>query len=106
MHMCYNDSVIQAWASEKPDLPAPACSEHSAEDYDANYSTDEEADELMANGKADPKARFKKIDPRFYDINNFDMDVMREFPHKFRDGEVPYKILRVDKKCWALDKYE
>jgi hypothetical protein len=38
--------------------------------------------------------RFKKVDKRYFKIQNFNMDHMRDFPHKAREGDMPLFILK------------
>jgi hypothetical protein len=42
-------------------------------------------------------ARFKVIDERVFDIQNFEITTMRDFPHRYREGDIPYKILKLKK---------
>ena len=39
--------------------------------------------------KADPNAKFRIMDPIVKELNNFDLAVMKEFPHKARENAMP-----------------
>lgn len=59
----------------------------------AYSSGDEEGIDNMLS-KHDPMARYRCVDDRVWDIQNFDMKTMRDFPHRYREGALPYKILK------------
>ena len=61
------------------------------------YSSGDEKVGLILPNKHDPMARFRDVDDRVWDIQNFNMETMRDFPHRYREGAVPYKILKNQK---------
>jgi len=94
MHTVYDPTYVAALKYEEPIVAAPANSDLSDEDIDLFWSTDSENPEQQ-KGKPNPLAKFKKIDPRVYEISNYNNDNLREFPHKYREGELPWKVLRI-----------
>jgi hypothetical protein len=58
------------------------------------YSSGDEVANLNIASKHDPMARFRAVDDRVWDIQNFNMATMRDFPHRYREGALPYKILK------------
>ena len=61
----------------------------------------------MATGdkKGNPNARFKKIDARVFELSNFSGE-LREFPHKYREGELPYRVLRNPKIDYFIELHD
>ena len=45
--------------------------------------------------KVDPYAKLKLISPDVFRISNIDLAVMKDFPYKLREGDVPLKVCKV-----------
>ena len=81
-------------ALEVQELGVPQNSEETEEDIDLAYSSGDEVLPVGVVSKHDPMARFRVIDERVFDILNFNMTTLRDFPHRYREGDIPYKILK------------
>ena len=85
-------------------MAAPAASEFSDEDIDMFYESGrgEEEVKVVVKSKIDPMARFKAIDKRVWEINNFKLSEMIDFPFKAKDNVLPLYLLN----NWKLDYFE
>ena len=55
----------------------------------AYTSDDNDKIDAPIKEKEDNMARFKAIDPRVHELCNFDFKVMKDYPHKIRDNDLP-----------------
>jgi hypothetical protein len=104
MNEIYTPENVKYWADYKGELAAPAASEFSDEDIDMFYESGrgEEEVKVVVKSKIDPMARFKAIDKRVWEINNFKLSEMIDFPFKAKDNVLPLYLLN----NWKLDYFE
>ena len=43
----------------------------------------------------DPYAKMKKIPKQVFEISNWDIPVFKDFPYRAKEGEMPFKVLRM-----------
>ena len=85
----------------QPNLRAPANSEESEDNYNLDYSTEEEKKDVMED-----KPQEKVFNESLVDMCPFDLDKMNVFPHKYRDGEPPLKLLLEPEEQYMVEKRE
>jgi hypothetical protein len=76
----------------------PCNSETEDENYhlfDKDTSTDDGSGMKMRKGG--PMEKFKKIDKRVFELSNFNLKILQDFPYKFREGEMPTTVLKMKK---------
>lgn len=96
MHGAWNEKNNTMWANYKFEIGAPANSEESSDDCDIYENSSDEIDLTDTNKpKEDPKAKFRTLDPVKLKLNNIDLKVMKDFPHKTREGDIPLKVCKV-----------
>ena len=103
MNEIYTPENVKYWGDYKEELRAPGASEVSDEDIDIFYSSGrgEEEVKIVTKTKSDPMQRFKAIDKRVWEINNFRLDEMVDFPFKARENVLPIMVL----KDWNLNHF-
>jgi hypothetical protein len=96
MNEVYNPTKIIQWAAFKEIQTAPPPSDRSDDNVDLFYDSgaDDDKKMMVQVNKEDPFNRFKGINKKVFELNNFDLEVMVDFPFKFKEAEVPYTILK------------
>jgi len=96
MHGAWDDKNNKTWANYKFEINAPANSQESSDDCDLYGSENDEAVvDPSDKKKVDPYAKLRSIDPTIFKLSNFDLSVMKDYPFKVRDGDVPIKVCKV-----------
>jgi hypothetical protein len=86
MNYAYNDKNIPEWAAYTEDQVAPQNSEISDENVDVMYSSEEiEAVEgSNGTGRKDVNWRLKKIDRKVWELCNYNLPMLKEFPNNIK----------------------
>ena len=104
----YSEQYVHQWAEYQLETGAPCNSAESEDDYNL-YQTDEseEAEALEGGAKKAKKGDQKDKDTGFnlqlLDPSPFALDSVRTFPHKFREGDIPLRLLKVPKIEFIID---
>ena len=79
----------------------PQNSEASGDDVLIESTSEEEQAIAVANGTAEAKKHV--FNEELIALNPFDMDKLIIFPHKARDGEPPWKLLKIPKPDYIME---
>jgi hypothetical protein len=96
MLAAHDKKSVAEYAKYQSHLAAPPNSEGDDPEPELWYDSDPPDDDVNGQNRVadDPLQRFKKVDKRYFKIQNFNMDHMRDFPHKAREGDMPLFLLK------------
>ena len=84
------------YAKERPEIDAPYNSMESEDNFIIYHSSDEsiELDEEGERKEFIATKDDKKFDKKLLDVSPFRMEAMQHYPYRFREGDVPIKLLK------------
>ena len=95
---------MKEWANYKPDVDAPYNSMESDADLEIYESPTESEEEEVVEVKPDEVSKYKPFNKKLLDVSPFRMEGMRYFPYRSREGEIPLKLLKVQKLDFVINQ--
>ena len=112
MHAAYNEEDIVWWSRYRQEVDAPFNSMESENEYPIYESndSDDEIDRVPKptkyQKKNDENFKEKQFDKSLIEMTNFRMENMRQFPHRVREGEVPFKLGKLKHAAGFIEAQE
>ena len=96
----YLGDATAEWTTTRQDIDAPYNTMYSDDDKLYHSSDDdEEVEKTHAVVKVKDTGAEFKFDLRLLDVSPFRMEAMKLYPYKFREGETPIKLLKL--QSWS-----
>lgn len=101
-------SAVEEWANWKPEIDAPANSMESEDNYqlvESQSSDDSDALPHLTKEKLklDPELEKKQFPKQDLETSGFRLQAMQYYPYRSREGEIPYKLLGVQRSQFVFD---
>ena len=85
------------YANQRPEIDAPYNSMESDDDFIIEESpSSEEIEEQTEHTEVKVKKE-KKFDKKLLDTSPYRMESIKFYPYRFREGDIPSKLLKVNK---------
>ena len=112
MTQVYSEAYLEEWADYRQEVDAPYNSNESEDEFHIYQSQDDDEELATASVTSPTSAKHKLTDPlakekifnkQMVEPSPFRIESVKTYPFKFREGEVPLRLLKVPKIEFPID---